>query len=451
MRVDVSVTPATLEEAKELIAKLKSICDLSADNVIQHEDFDTEIKPVANAVVLSNIVTKLNLPNKKPDAITRLLLAWRSAVQAFEDVEDDVALIKAYLAYAKPLLLIARSELKNGALTKEEALVCEAVSGYMHMLGEIASAKSMGHILQDPAKDWAFDAMVLPEYMSITSALKATGNIQDVLTEIQKTGSDFKVLVSKLGMFETCCDVCHGSRKDDPLLAPLRDKCSGFMKAFEGLVRDMLKTIQHSILSTLVTYIEKYSPVCKAAEGWEMESYQWAFDPDDHSQANSDFKCLHGALKGFRAEMPNLQTLAGHSSGNSMVKRLVDEASTLLQSGKKLCADSGVCGAVVMVSAFFIVSNPDGGKNVDLSSVQSHCRSMYGFEFAKLPGKLKSMVDDYFKKQSSDELDKTSKKKEKKKPKEKSDKGSDKGSAKDAKHKADEGKEKKSKKRKDKK
>ena len=215
--------------------------------------------------------------------------------------------------------------------------------------------------------------------------MKAVGSLKEDEDAVGKRKGDLAFLLSKLSLFETCANLLQSKIVSVPLLATLAAQCQSFATVFSRSVRETLKTIQYSILSTMATYIEKYQKVAKAAEGWQMDGVAWAFSMDESSQSNSDFKVLHGSLKTFRAELSSLETFKTHASGNAVVKKLVDEAAVLTTAGQKLCFEAGAIAAIVMVSGFFLVSE-DG---LDLGTVQEHCQKIYKFDFANLPDKLR--------------------------------------------------------------
>ena len=166
------------------------------------------------------------------------------------------------------------------------------------------------------------------------SLMKAVGSLKEDEDAVGKRKGDLAFLLSKLSLFETCANLLQSKIVSVPLLATLAAQCQSFATVFSRSVRETLKTIQYSILSTMATYIEKYQKVAKAAEGWQMDGVAWAFSMDESSQSNSDFKVLHGSLKTFRAELSSLETFKTHASGNAVVKKLVDEAAVLTTAGQ---------------------------------------------------------------------------------------------------------------------
>lgn len=379
------------------------------------------------------MLEKITLPNLKDDAVPRLLLKWQHAMGAFEapesDCEDSVEVHSMHLGFAKPLLAAAKDEMSHDSLSQAEKPIVEAIVGYMDAFCKIVSAKSVKKILQDPGKSWPIEKLLMPEHMAAGSAFKAVSSLKEDEDAVKKNAGDLAFVLSKLGLFETCANLLQSKIGRDPLLATLATQCESFAATFSKSVRETLKTIQYSILNTMMTYIEKYRKVAKAAEGWEMDGVAWAFSNDESSQSNSDFKVLHGSLTAFRAELSSLETFMSHASGNSEVKKLVDEVAVLTTEGQKLCHEAGAIAAIVMVSGYFIVTE-DG---VHLDTVQKHCQNMYKFDFAKLPGKLKEMVTKHLKDgpDGADEGCPSKEKKDKKVAKKSKDKGKEKKESKE--------------------
>ena len=363
----------------------------------------------------------MQLPSLCQDGVGRMCLVWRSVVDGYKPPEEDneEELPKCLLRqYIIPIWKVTKKEQEavEKQQAKEEHFRCyDAVLDYLESLAHMATAKSIRLMQNDPKKEWDIESMFLKQFRNIGCALKIIGSLDAEIEAISKESIDLSSLVPKLKIVETCSDVLQKEMCKETLLAPVVEKCNAFVTAFGKSLQLLLKGIQHSTLGKVVKFTDKFNPVAKAAEQWQMDGVGWAFEGDG---SKADFVSLHACLKSFRAELPHLNAFAAHSSSNSQVKSLVSSVDKLLREGVDMCREACDVAAVVMLSGYF-VSNSD----LDLDTIKNHCKTLYGFDFEKLTGKLKDLFQ---KAEIPDAQPKEKKHKEKKEKEVKDKKGKDK-------------------------
>lgn len=361
------------------------------------------------------------MPSLCQDGVGRICLVWRSVADSYEqpDEDNEEELPKSLLReFVIPIFKVAKQERKvvEKQAGKEEQFRCyDAVLDYLESLAHMATAKSIRLMQKDPKKEWDIESMFLKRYRNIGCALKIMGSLDAEIEAISKESINLSLLVPKLTIVETCSDVLQKDICKETLLGPLVEKCHAFVKAFDKSLQLLLKGIQHGILGKVVEFTNKFKPVVKAAEQWQMDGVGWAFEGDE---SKADFTSLHTCLKSFRAELPHLNTFAAHSSSNSQVKNLVSLVDKILKEGADMCREACDVAAVVMLSGYFMASSSD----LDLDTIRNHCATLYSFNFEKLPGKLKDLLQKDEKAGAKQKENKEKEKKDKKEKKEKKEK-----------------------------
>ena len=331
----------------------------------------------------------MDLPTKKSDGINRVMLAWRKSVTEFEepDEEDEVQQILAYMGYGRGLVKVTQAEMSlvtSKEMQKEKPFMALlAVHNHAITIGYVGSAKSLKLMMDDPGKPWDYDQMLMKQHKPVAKALSSVSSMANVAAQIQ-SAADLKELVPKFKDVEAALSVLASKLIGDTMLKTLKEAAEGVQTSFEAAMGKMLEGCEVSITMPIQDFIKKYRKVHDAAMDWKMDAVGNLFEGD---QAKKDFTDLHGKFEGAEKNLPVLEGFTDHRSSDTKMRSLLSRASHVYEVLKGAVASSKELASVVMICGYFLQPG-----NSDLTTILTHCKTMYGYDEGRLPTKLSKMI-----------------------------------------------------------
>ena len=331
----------------------------------------------------------MELPTKKSDGINRVMLAWRKSVTEFEepDEEDAVQQILAYMGYGRGLAKVTQAEMSlvtSKEMQKEKPFMALlAVHNHAITLGYVGSAKSLKLMMDDPGKPWDYDQMLMTQHKPVAKALSSVSSMANVAAQIQ-SAADLMELVPKFKEVEAALSVLASKLIGDTMLKTLKEAAEGVQTSFEVAMGKMLEGCEVSFTMPIQDFIKKYRKVHDAALDWKMDAVGNLFEGD---QAKKDFTDLHVKFEGAEKTLPVLEGFTDHRSSDTKMRSLLSRASHVYEVLKGAVASSKELASVVMICGYFLQPG-----NSDLTTILTHCKTMYGYDEGRLPTKLSKMI-----------------------------------------------------------
>ena len=336
------------------------------------------------------ILEKMELPTKKSDGINRVMMSWRKLVTEFEEPTDEgdaVQQILAYMSYGRGLTKVTQPEMSlvtSKEMQKEKPfLALLAIHNYAITIGYVGSAKTLKLMMEDPEKDWDFDQMVMTQHRPVAKALTSVSSIVDMAAQIQ-SAEDLKALVPKFKEVEAAVSILASKLIGDAMLKTLKEAAEGVQTSFEAAMGKMLEDCEGSFTMPIQDFIKKYRKVQDAALDWKMDPVASLFEGD---QAKKDFTALHEKLEGVGKTLPVLEGFTDHRSSDGKMRSLLSRASHVYEVLKGAVSSAKELASVVMICGYFLQPG-----NSDLTTILTHCKTMYGYNEGRLPTKLSKMI-----------------------------------------------------------
>ena len=341
-----------------------------------------------------SILQQINLPNLKPDSLSRLMLVWQKLVTGFEppSEDDQVAEILAFVKFSTEFCSIAKQEVavmdnaNAGGTSDDVKNAVHSIAQYASSLARIVSAKSLKLMLGNPKGSWDVGKMLVPEHRPLGAALL---NIEAMETETNqiKQKSELKDLLPKLSDWESIGSALAIPLINDKMMQPVKICCEAFDKQFEVSIISALKTMQGTLVKAMKDFIQKYKPVTVAAADWAMDPVMHLFDNDG---AKPDFKAIKITFQNVTCACEVLSSLYDHSSGVDKIKSAVTFSGEVKAAIMTCFEEAKDIAGIVVFCGHFWEDDPE--HVIPLPKIASYCEQNYGFKMEKLPGKLAKMV-----------------------------------------------------------